>query len=232
MRLRQIVTVARDLRPVERQLIDAFDLEVCYRDPGLAHFGLRHGLYAIGDRLLEVVAPAQPGTTAERFLDRRGGDGGYMVIVQVDDDLDVHRDRMRDLGVRVVHEATVPGIEGLHLHPGDVGAAIVSIDKADPPEAWPWAGRDWEYHSASRVVDDIVGITIEAAEPERMAARWASVLDRTVSADGTIELDDAVVRFVPVGDRGDGFAGFDLRAIDRSRVGETFAIGGVEIGLV
>ena len=108
LRLRQLVVVARDLRPVETALLEAFDLEVCYRDPGVGHFGLRHGLYPIGDRLLEVVAPTQPGTTAGRYLDRRGGDGGYMVIVQVDDPA-AHRARAADLGIRVVHEAVLSG---------------------------------------------------------------------------------------------------------------------------
>ena len=74
MRLRQIALVARDLRPVEDSICETFGLEVCYRDPGLAHFGLRHGLYPIGDHILEVVVPKQPGTSAERFLERRGSD--------------------------------------------------------------------------------------------------------------------------------------------------------------
>ena len=76
MRLRQIALVTSDLRKVEREICNELGLEVFYRDPGLAQFGLRHGLYAIGDQLLEVVAPRQAETTAERFLARRGGDGG------------------------------------------------------------------------------------------------------------------------------------------------------------
>ena len=76
MRLRQIAVVTEDLRGIEREICDQLGLEVCYRDPGLSHFGLRHGLYAIGDQILEVVAPKQPGTTAGRFLERREGEGG------------------------------------------------------------------------------------------------------------------------------------------------------------
>ena len=114
MRLRQLVTVAHDLRSVEQEITAALDVEVCYRDPGVGHFGLRHGLYTIGDRLLEVVVPKQDGTTAGRFLERRGGDGGYMVIVQVDD-LAAHRARLAETDIRVVFEASAPGIEGLHL---------------------------------------------------------------------------------------------------------------------
>ena len=132
LRLRQLVLVARDLRPVELDLCDTFDLEVCFRDPGVSHFGLRHGLYPIGDRLLEVVSPMRADTAAGRYLDRRGGDGGYMVIVQVDDPAPFRR-RADTLGVRVVHEARAAGTVGAHLHPGDMGGAILSIDRSDPP---------------------------------------------------------------------------------------------------
>ena len=72
LRLRQIALVASELRTVEQDICEQLGLEVCYRDPGLSQFGLRHGLYAIGDQLLEVVAPKLPGTTAGRFVERRG----------------------------------------------------------------------------------------------------------------------------------------------------------------
>jgi hypothetical protein len=232
MRLRQIALVARDLRPVERALIDAFDLEVCYRDPGLAAFGLRHGLYAIGDRLLEVVSPKQDGTTAGRYLDRRGGDGGYMVLVQVDD-LEAHRERLAGTEIRIVHEAKGDGITGLHLHPADVGGAIVSIDRSDPPESWGWAGADWRYHSASSVVSDLVAVDVQGDDPGDLASRWSVALDRPIDGDGDIRLDDAVIRFVPATDgRGDGLAAADLVAVDRSRAGETVEICGTRFNLV
>jgi hypothetical protein len=232
MRLRQIALVAAELRPVEQALIDAFDLEVCFRDPGIASFGLRHGLYAIGDRILEVVVPKEEGTTAGRYLERRGGDGGYMVLVQVDD-VEAHRARLAGTDIRIVYEARGEGITGLHLHPGDVGGAIVSIDQADPPESWGWAGQDWAYHSASSVVSDLVAVEIQADDPAAMAARWSTALDRPVGDDGAIALDDAAIRFVEATDgRGDGLAAADLVAVDRARAGQSVEVCGVRFNLV
>lgn len=234
MRLRQIALVARDLRAAETEICRELGVEVCYRDPGLAEFGLRHGLYPIGDHILEVVVPRQPGTTAERFLDRRG-DGGYMVLVQCDD-VDVARDRVTAAGLRIVYEATEPGIHGLHLHPKDVGGAILSIDQADPPESWAWAGHDWQYHRCEHVVNDLVGIEIQGENPLALADRWADALGIAVSgADGTpsIELDDAVIRFVPDTDgRGEGLRSADLVAADRNRAGESIELCGFEFRLV
>ena len=230
LRLRQLVLVAHDLRPVEQQLVDDFGLEVCYRDPGVGNFGLRHGLYTIGDQLLEVVSPKQDGTTAARYLDRRGGDGGYMVIVQLDD-LDARRERMADLDVRIAFEASTTGLKGLHLHPADVGGAILSLDEPDPPESWAWAGPDWAYHS-SDAVSAMTAVEIQADDPGALAGRWAAILDRP-AIDCTIECDDAAIRFVEATDgRGDGLAAIDLAVTDRVRVGETRAIGGVRFNLV
>lgn len=235
MRLRQIALVASELRPVETEICDQLGLEVCYRDPGLSHFGLRHGLYAIGDRILEVVVPKAPGTTAGRFLERRGGDGGYMVILQ-SDDVAREKQRVTDAGMRIVHEGGTSGdgasIHGIHLHPKDVGGAILSIDQSDPPESWGWAGYDWQYHSLDGVVTDMVAVDIQADDPAAMAERWATAIGRP-AVDGQIELDDAVIRFVEATDgRGDALAAADLVATDRGRAGETLTLCGTHFNLV
>ena len=235
MRLRQIAVVTEDLRGIEREICDQLGLEVCYRDPGLSHFGLRHGLYAIGDQILEVVAPKQPGTTAGRFLERREGEGGYMVLLQTDE-LQPHITRVKDSGIRIVHDGEVnehgSSIHGIHLHPKDVGGAILSLDEANPPESWLWAGHDWQYHSLDGVVREIVAIDIQADNPEEMAEKWAKAIG-IPSTEGVIELDDSQIRFFKASDgRGDGLASAELLATDRSRAGETFKICGFEFKLV
>ena len=55
--MRQIALVAERLAPVEEALCDVFGIRVCYRDPGVGHFGLENALFPIGNQLLEVVAP-------------------------------------------------------------------------------------------------------------------------------------------------------------------------------
>lgn len=235
MRLRQIALVTPELRPVEQAICDQLGLEVCYRDPGLAHFGLRHGLYAIGDQLLEVVAPKQPGTTAGRFLERRGGEGGYMILLQTDD-VEHHKARVENAGMRVVHDGEIKqkgaAIRGIHLHPKDVGGAILSLDQAEPQESWLWAGPDWQYHSLDSVVTDMVAVEIQADDPDAMGARWAKAVGRPVS-EGVMALDDAEIRFVQARDgRGDGVASADLRAKDRARAGEILDLCGFQFRLV
>jgi catechol 2,3-dioxygenase-like lactoylglutathione lyase family enzyme len=241
MRLRQVVIAARDLDATVADLTDVFDLEVAYRDPLVAVFGLVNAVIPIGDAFLEVVSPTTPDAPARRFLDRRGGDGGYMVILQ-SNTLDADRRRVADLGIRVVWQGDLPDIRGTHLHPSDVGGAILSLDDATPPESWHWAGPEWRDHVRTGVVRDVVGVELEAPDPAALAARWAEVLGRPATPDHTIALDGATIGFV----RGatTGVRGYALAAVDaagaRERAkarglavdGDTIVVGGTRLRLV
>ena len=220
MRLRQIVMVAEDLGAAEERIVERLGVELCYRDPGVATFGLRNALVPIGDQFLEVVSPTREGTTAGRQLERRGGDGGYMVIIEVDD-LDPLRRRFDEHGARVVYEAATDGIVGLHLHPADVGGAILSVDRADTWGGWPWAGPSWREHVRTGVVDRIDAVVIEADDPGAMAARWSELLDVGVDDDVLRLTDGGEIRFVPSGGRGEGVSGFVLRASGPDQAGAT-----------
>jgi hypothetical protein len=155
MRLRQVALVAAELAPVEAGIIEELGVKLCYRDPDVGVFGLKNALFPIGDKLLEVVSPVQEGTTAGRLLEKRNGDGGYMVILQVDD-LAAMKARFDANGVRVVFTAVRSGITGIHLHPKDIGAAILSVDQTDNWDDWGWAGPSWRHRIATRVVNDMV----------------------------------------------------------------------------
>ena len=226
IRLRQVALVAHDLDAVEEDLVVKLGLEPCVRDLGVSQFGLRNVLFPVGERLLEVVSPIEAGTTAGRQLARRDGDGGYMVLVQ-SDDLVGDRERLDTLGVRVVLEASMPGIEGVHLHPKDVGGAILSIDETADWLDWPWAGSMWRDHVRTEVVSDLVAVEIQAHNPATKAGRWAAVLG--VGRSGSVVLlNEGEIRFVEATDgRGEGVSGLEFRS-DRST---DLEIGGVRMAL-
>src|SRR5690349_10054635 len=82
IRLRQICLVANQLAPVIDDFREILGLEVCFVDKGVAVFGLENSLMPVGANFVEVVAPIRENTAAGRYLKRRNGDGGYMVICQ------------------------------------------------------------------------------------------------------------------------------------------------------
>lgn len=228
-RLRQVALVAADCEATVAQLREAFGWAEPYQDPGIGHFGLTNAVFGAGDTFVEVVSPVEPVTTAGRYLERRGGDSGYMAIFQMPD-LAKTRRRVAEAGVRVVWQADHEDIAGTHLHPKDVPGAIVSLDWADPPETWRWAGPAWTGQAPPHPSGGLSGLTIEVDDPAAAAARWAAVLGLTVTdVDGTatIELGPArqELRFVPVASgRGEGITEVRLTA---ERPAPTVQIAGV-----
>ena len=172
VRLRQAVLAARDLDAVAERLRGDLGLGEPFADPGVAAFGLRNAVFALGDTFLEVVSPAEEGTAAGRWLDRLGGDGGYMLMFQLGD-LERARARVRALGIREVFAVDLEDIVEAHLHPGDVGGAIVSLSRPTPRGAWRWGGPGWEERSAPGA---IAGVEVTVADPARAAGRWREVL--------------------------------------------------------
>ena len=225
-RLRQVALVAADRDATGALLQDAFGWAEPFHDPGVGLFGLTNSVFAAGDTFVEVVAPSEPGTTAERYRERRGGDSGYMAIFQVLD-LAAARRRIAEAGVRVVWSADFADIAGTHLHPKDLPGALVSIDWAEPPESWRWAGPQWTGRTPARRTGGrvpagrtggITGLTVEVDDPVAAASRWAAVLGLDVAGRGsavTVELTGAgqLLRFVPApAGRGEGIVEVRLAA--------------------
>jgi len=178
---------------------------------------------------VEVVAPVRPDTTAGRYLERRGGDSGYMAIFQMPDLAEARR-RVAEAGVRVVWTSDHADIAGTHLHPKDVPGAIVSLDWADPPQSWRWAGPAWTGKAPPHPPGGVSGLTIEVPDPLGAASRWASVLGLTATREGdaaAVRLEDAgqVLRFQALGsDREAGITEIELTGM---RAGPVTEIAGV-----
>ena len=206
MRLRQAVLAVEDLEPVAVALRSALGLGEPYRDPGVGEFGLENVVFALGDCFLELVSPTRADTAAGRYLSRRGGDGGYMVIFDLED-LEGARSRAQELGVRTVWQIDLPDISGTHLHPADMRGAIVSLDRSLPYGTWRWGGPEWTGQTGAGAPGRLAGITIAVADPHAVAARWAEVLGVTPGADGlpvdaapVLHLDGGEVRFEAAAD--------------------------------
>jgi hypothetical protein len=249
MRLRQVATVAHQLESILDDFRAVLGIEVAFRDRGVAAFGLTNAVMPVGDTFLEVVSPKEPGTTAGRYLEHQGGDAGYMVILQNFGDVDEFRRRVRALGIRVVWTQDHEDIRGTHLHPKDVGGAILSVDWASPEESWRWAGPQWRRYVRTEVASEIVAAEMTASDPEAMARRWSQVLEFPYVAidDGGFEiaLERGRLLFVPAGEgEREGVTGFHIECANPQRAlqaaskrelptaGNRIWVGGVELQLV
>jgi hypothetical protein len=225
LRLRQIALVARDLEPAVSNLHEVLGIDVAFRDPGVASFGLHNAVMPAGQQFIEVVAPIEDNTAAGRYLERRDGDGGYMVILQCDDHGPV-KQRVDELGVRKVVEQDSKHYKIMQLHPRDTGGSFLEIDVQEGGESMdgPWepAGPNWQA-ARTGVVTGIVAAEIQSDEPDVLATRWSNILDRPVVTDdegrATVALDNATLRFVAAQDgRGEGLAGIDVAVVSPTEV--------------
>lgn len=226
--LRQVCLVADMLPPVVQTLSKTFSLPVCHIDPEVAKFGLENSLLAIGSQFIEVVAPVRENTAAGRFLERRGGNGGYMVICQVPsrEEQDAVRRLAGENGVRIAYESDRTSWRIMQLHPGDLGAAFLEVDwdhEADATGNWePAGGKRWQQAASRDVVLGIAALELQSDAPQPLAERWAAVTGSALAyPEGvpTIELANASLRFVAARDgRGDGLGAIDVRVADRPRL--------------
>jgi hypothetical protein len=219
MRLRQIAFAAADRDAVVDDLRAVLGIAVSFNDPGVAVFGLCNAVLPVGDAFLEVVSPTEAGSAAGRYMQRRGGDCGYMVMVQVDD-TDAARASAAALGVRTAWSIDLDDIRGTHFHPRDLGGALLSVDTPRPAAAWRWAGPEWPQRRQTAVVDDLVGTDMACVNPATTAARWATLLGGAVVAGATaheIALGHGRLRFVAGAAPGqEGVVALDLHAVDRA----------------
>jgi hypothetical protein len=238
LRLRQICLVAPELEPAVSALRDVLGIEISHRDGAVGKYGLVNAVLPVGRCFLEVVAPTREGTAAGRYLERRGGAGGYMVILDCDDIAPWQR-RVSALGVRVANDLDYDGKYcGLQLHPRDTGGTLLEINWTPGGQSLdgPYhpAGPNWQSAMRTGVTESLLGAEIQSENPAALAARWADILDRPVrhepSGAAHIDLDLGSIRFVAATDgRGEGLSGIDILPADREAIRAAAAARGVVV---
>lgn len=232
MRLRQVALAATDLEATVDALTDVLGIAVGFRDPGVGVFGLVNAVMPVGETHLEVVSPVRDDATARRFIEKRGGDSGYMVILQCDDDatLAAETARAQRSGAKVVWQGEHQGARTVHFHPRGLGA-ILSFDAMPAWDDWVWGGPDWRSHVRTGTTRAISGVELESPDPGRLAARWADVLGRTPERDAqgrpqlTLPRGGRLVFVESEG--GEGVAGVELDLADPARFAERAEARGV-----
>jgi len=236
MRLRQVALASNNLDAVVKAFHDVFGLKVAYNDPHIHVYGLKNAVLPAGTAFLEVVEPVKDDASAGRFLKRRGGDAGYMVIIQAAD-AEAERARVVGLGVRVVDDIDTRVYRCAHFHPADFGGVLASIDqqKTEPDHLAPYgdwspAGPDWR-EARTQGVLDLVSITLAAADPAALARRWSRLLDRPLDAPNPLRLrlDHGEIRFAQGADAATTISSLDLKTADVDETSARARAAGLDV---
>ncbi|KAK5941431.1 hypothetical protein PMZ80_006710 [Knufia obscura] len=153
-RLRQIALITDDLDRAEHILT-----EVVFVDPGVAQWGLKNILVAIGGDIIEICAPTKPDTTVGRLLKKRG-EGGYMIIMQTLDAA-ARRRYIEDNGLaKVIWGREHDDVTCVQYHPkGIAGGMMPELDSHTPSPSnptplasafspWHACGSEYEKYAA------------------------------------------------------------------------------------
>lgn len=228
IQLRQICLVAHELKPVIEDLTQILGIQACYVDPGVAKFGLENTLMPIGHNFLEVVAPVEEGTAGGRYLMRRKGDGGYMVITQADSQATFEQVRENAFNneVRIAFESRSEDWHLCQLHPADMIAAFLEIEcdaQNDFNGYWhPVGGDGWQDKVKQDVTVDWRGVELQSDDPQALAELWSAVSGMPLAADSespVLHFNNAYVRFTQATDgRGPGLSAIHLLVRDRAYI--------------
>jgi len=247
-RLRQICLVAAQLEPVVSDLVDIMGLDVCYRDPHVAKYGLENALLPVDSILLEVVAPITTETAAERFIEKTGGRGGYMAIFCCDDP-DERARHAASMGVRTANVIDHPPYHAVQLHPRDCRAAFIEFSHTEGSDdilgPYPPAGPDWQRAIRKDLTQTLTGVEMQSPEPATLAAHWGRIIGGSVGVtscgEPVLEVPNCSFRFAQ--GPGEIMSGLSFRVSDAATVceaarrkgytvsGQSFPIGGVTFHL-
>ena len=127
--------------------------------------------------------------------------------------------------MRIVNQFETEEFRNMQMHPKDTGGSFFEIDEQmgqnahDVDGPWEPAGPDWQRAKRTERVGGVLAAELQCDDPAAVAARWGQIAELPVSADQTIELDNATLRFVPCADgRPEGLGGIDVLAHDRPAI--------------
>lgn len=237
LRLRQVCLVAPELEPAAALVSEIFGVPECHRDSGVEQFGLQNVLFAFGNGFIEIVAPLRADTAAGRFLDRSGGNGGYMAIFDCNDP-ERRKERALGLGVRVAHELDHPGFRGTQLHPADCRATMLEFDHTLHGEAidgayYP-AGPHWQAARRPGRVSGIDSIEVESHDPSGLGRHWSALMDVPLETDASgrcmLHLDYGAIHFISAPPASpERLAAINVAVPDPSRVMQAAAKAGCPV---
>lgn len=227
LRLRQVGVVTRDPKPVEDILTEVLGLELAERFPGIDQYGLGTAFFPIGNQFFEVVHSAVTGTSADRLIEKRGGDTGFIVMLETLD-LDAVKATAYTLGIQIVDSLENAKGKYLQFHPNDVGGTLLAVyeiagdDAGAADGAWMYGGDHWKRARRTDVVSGIAEVVIECKTPQLVAQTWLQLAGGELAEAPTgqrLQLTGSTIRFV-AGREDRGLTELSLVASDVAQIWE------------
>ncbi|MCR6644411.1 MAG: hypothetical protein NVV62_07795 [Terricaulis sp.] len=226
--IRHYVLATSSIEGVSEQLQDFLQIPQGIRHDMSEHLGFRNEMMKIGETMFELVQPVAPDHRLHRWLRERGGDGGYMIVLQT---FDAERFRERAYGehLRLTRDMQFRRQDMIQFDPVRFGTHFETYQYS-LPNGW-WGDPNGRDYQPSRVAAEITGADVAVENKLEIAAQIGRLFESPVEGD-TVRFVDKRVRFVDAAPPWRGLVALDLAAINRADAGRYAEIGGVRFRLV
>ena len=227
--LKMVVLASRDARAETARAVGLLGVSAGVHDPFIGALGLADEVFAVGDTYVQILEPLDEKSRAHRWITRKGGDAGYLLVVQTDD-ADGVIQRCAEAGVRVTFDGVFEGNRVVQLHAGDL-RILFEIDEMQHWDTWHWDRPETD-PAVPEAVSDLVAVDCIVDEPVRLAGLLGTLLAIPHDGGSTLTIGGRRVRFLEGAKTEEGIVAVEFRTSDPSRIGETFPLCGTTIRLV
>ena len=230
-RVRHFVLATDDMAFVCDQIYEVLGLPATPKKPGpgvTEAYGFYSTMMRVGTTMIEVVQPMKSDHHLGGWLAERGGDGGYMVVMQTYDDAALIA-RAKAERLALTRDMMFKGQHMIQFDYKHFGTHF-ELYKYAPEDNW-WGDPLNGPYSDARVVSDIFGSDVAVENPAEIAEQAARLFlgKRT---GNSVAFGDRTINFVPVVGKARGLVALELKAREPARVGDWARIGGVQFRLV
>lgn len=231
-RVRHYVIATRDMHFVTDQIYEFLGLAPLPKAPGpgvTEAYGFYSTMMKVGTTMIEVVQPIKADHHLNGWLDERGGDGGYMVVMQTFADKPLLA-RAKAEGLKITRDMMFKGQHMIQFDYRHFGTHF-EFYLYSPEEDW-WGDPNNRPYPNARVASDIIGGEVAVENPAAIAAQAARVFNGDLAGERAVRFGDRTIAFSAVAGRKRGLISLDLKARESRRVGDWARIGGVQWKLV
>ena len=197
-RLRQVAFLVPDLEAARGLYRRYLGMEPCFSED-LSYYGLRNAVMPAGrGTFVELLQPTRDGSSAARYLARRGP-APYLLIFETKDyaNLIPH---LQSLGLRITEEP--PRIQGksAFIHPSSANGVLMQIvEVAAGADPWPPAGPIWPAVESRAMTRQLRQVAVLVHDLDQAIEHWGRMFGIQATKRFEVSFTNLEIAVLPLG---------------------------------
>lgn len=195
--LRQVAFLVRDLPEASELYRKTLGMAPCHTGE-LPQYGLVNMVLPAGQgTFIELLQPTSTGSSAARYLERRG-EAPYMLIFETRK-FDELINRLKSLDVRITGETQETGHRSVFIHPASAnGAFLEIIEVGNSGNPWPSAGPHWSAEETKPMTRRLRQSAILVRDLDQAVQRWEEMFGLKTTQRFEVSFTDLEIAVIPL----------------------------------